>query len=83
MFPTPLNFLLYKRLQLKRSKLLALVFGHQKEDSLILLNVLSDIWFRTAVKFLTVVFFMFFALQSWPTGTFRLLQKRKKNAKTN
>jgi len=48
------------------------VFGPQKEDSLILRKV-SDIWFRTAVKFLTVVFFIFGALQSRPAGTKRHL----------
>ena len=62
---------------MRRLNLLALVFGPQKEDSLILRKV-SDIWFRTAVKFLTVVFFIFGALQSRPAGTKRLLKKRKK-----
>ena len=56
------------------------MFGPQKEDSLILRKV-SDIWFRTAVKFLTVVFFIFGAIQSRPAGTKRHLKKREKMRK--
>lgn len=53
------------------------MFGPQKEDSLILRNYI-DIWFQTAVKFLTVIFFMFGAHQPWHAGTGRLLKTKKK-----
>lgn len=53
------------------------MFGPQREDSLILRNYI-DIWFQTAVKFLTVIFFMFGAHQPWHAGTGGLLKKEKK-----
>ena len=55
---------------------LVLVFDHQKNDSLILRN---DIDIQTAVKFLSVEFFMNDALQSWPAGTIRPLKNKCKN----